>query len=110
MDEFENLNWQEAAAKGRSKREIYTILVVRGKYYLPLEAQASSDYVHDVMIGRKRVKSWSFTHLGLEAKRCYNDVCTPGQRTKSAPDFKRSQKALLNCWFSPRNERRQAAK
>ena len=57
MEEFESLNWHEAAAKGRSKREIYTILVVKGKFYLPPEAQASSDYVHDVMTGRKRVKS-----------------------------------------------------
>ena len=43
---------------------------------------------------KKESKSWSFTQKGFEAKRCYNDVCTSGQRTKSAPDFKRSQKEL----------------
>ena len=36
MEDYEDLNWQEVAVKGRSKREIYCILVVKGKYYLPL--------------------------------------------------------------------------
>ena len=41
--------------KGRSKREIYRILVVKGKYYLPPESQANSTYIHDVMNGKKKV-------------------------------------------------------
>ena len=51
MEEFGLLNWQEAAVKGRSKKEIYRILSLKGKYYLPPESQASSTYIHDIMTG-----------------------------------------------------------
>ena len=55
MEDYEDLNWQEVSVKGRSKREIYSILVVKGKYYLPPESQANSTYIHDVMNGKKKV-------------------------------------------------------
>ena len=54
MEEMESLNWQEASIKGRSKREIYKLFVTRGKYYLLLESQTSSDFIHDVMWGKKK--------------------------------------------------------
>ena len=55
MEHLEELNWEEAAVKERSKHEIYSILVTRGKYYMPPEPQATADFIHDVMIGRKKV-------------------------------------------------------
>ena len=49
------LNWKEIAVKGRSKREIYSILVMKGKFYLPPESQTNSDFIHDIMVGKKKV-------------------------------------------------------
>ena len=55
MEQTVNLNWKEAAVKGRSKREIYQLLAMKGKFYLPPESQANSDFIHDIMVGRKKV-------------------------------------------------------
>ena len=55
MEQFEDLNWQEAAVKGRSKSEIYAIMVIKGKYYMPPQSQATSDFIHDIMVGRKLI-------------------------------------------------------
>ena len=51
---FEELNWKETALKGRTKKEIYRILTVNGKLYLPPEAQTNSEFVHDIMVGKKK--------------------------------------------------------
>ena len=69
MEHLEELNLEEAAVKGRSKHEIYSILVTRGKYYMPPEPQATSDFIHDVMIGKKKVRSCFMTCLGFETER-----------------------------------------
>ena len=55
MKDFEDLDWKEVAVKGRSKREIYRYLALKGKYYLPQESQANAIYINDVMNGKKRV-------------------------------------------------------
>ena len=55
MEDYEDLNWQEVAVKGRSKREIYRILAMKRKYCLPPESQTNSAYIHDVMNGKKKV-------------------------------------------------------
>ena len=60
MKNFETLNWQEAEVKGRSKREIYRLMTIKGKYYLPPEPQADSDFIHDIMVGRKKVRIDNF--------------------------------------------------
>ena len=54
MESSGQLNWQAVAVKGRTKREIYRILVMKGGLYLPSESQASSDYIHDIMVGKKK--------------------------------------------------------
>ena len=56
MDNRINLNWKDAAVKGRSKREIYQILTMKGKFYLPPETQTTSDFIHDIMVGKKKVR------------------------------------------------------
>ena len=53
MERLEVLNWQEAAIRGRSKREIYRLLIMKAKCYLPPEPQANSDFIHDIMVGKK---------------------------------------------------------
>ena len=53
-DPMEELNCTEATVKERTKREIYRILKMKGKYYLPPESQSNSDFIHDVMVGKKR--------------------------------------------------------
>ena len=55
MEDFEDLNWEEVAVKGRSKRKIYRILDMKGKYYLPSESQTNSTYIHDVMKSKKKL-------------------------------------------------------
>ena len=55
MKQYANLNWHETSVKGRSKKGIYTILTMRGRYYLSPKEQASSDCIHDIMTGRKQV-------------------------------------------------------
>ena len=55
MEEFGHINWKEAAVKGRSKKEIYSILATKGKYYLPPESQTNSDFIYDIMVGKKKV-------------------------------------------------------
>ena len=62
IDPREELNWTEAAVKGRTKREIYRIFQMKGKYYLPPESQSNSDFIHDVMVGKKRVSIDSKLH------------------------------------------------
>ena len=69
MEHLEELNWEEAAVKGRSKHEIYSILVTRGKYYMPPEPQATADFIHDVMIGRKKVGYNLAIYVGSETER-----------------------------------------
>ena len=54
MEDYEDLNWQEVDVKGRSKKEIYRILAMKGKYYFPPESQANSAYIHDVMNSKKK--------------------------------------------------------
>ena len=57
MEESQSIiNWQEIAVKGRSKKEIYRILTLKGKYYLPPEPQTNSDFIHDIMVGKKKVR------------------------------------------------------
>ena len=57
MEESQSIiNWQEIAVKGHSKKEIYRILTLKGKYYLPPEPQANSDFIHDIMVGKKKVR------------------------------------------------------
>ena len=53
MKKIEPLNWKAVSIKGRSKRKIYKLIVIRGKYYLPPESQTRSTFVHDVMCGKK---------------------------------------------------------
>ena len=55
IDPENELNWQEASVKGRTKKEIYRIILMKGHYYLPPEVQWSSDFIHDIMVGKKRV-------------------------------------------------------
>ena len=55
MDNHMSLNWKDAAIKGRSKREIYQILTMKGMFYLPPESQAKSDFIHDIMVRKKKV-------------------------------------------------------
>ena len=55
MEDYEDLNWQEVAVKGRSKREIYRILAMKGKYYLPPESQANLACIHDVVNGKRKL-------------------------------------------------------
>ena len=57
MEDHGELNWQEAAVKGRSKREIYRLMTMKGKYYLPPEDQTTSDFIHDVLVGMKKVST-----------------------------------------------------
>ena len=57
MEGFGQINRGETAVKGRSKREIYSILTTKGKYYLPPESQTNSDFVHDIMVGKKKASS-----------------------------------------------------
>ena len=54
MESSGQLNWREVEIKRRSKREIYRILVMKGGLYLSPESQVSSDYVYDIMIGKKK--------------------------------------------------------
>ena len=54
MEGFSQINLREAVVKVRSKREIYSILVTKGKFYLPPESQTNSDFVHDIMVGKKK--------------------------------------------------------
>ena len=55
FDQEDELNWQEAAVKGRIKKEIYRIILMKGNYYLPPEVQCNSDFIHDIMVGKKKV-------------------------------------------------------
>ena len=66
-DITEELNWTEAAMKGRTKREIYRILQMKGKFCLPPESQTNSDFIHDIMVGKKRVSIRNVLHwLGVK--------------------------------------------
>ena len=63
MEQYADFNWQEAAVKGRMKKEIYTILAMRGKYYLSPKELANSEYIHDIMAGRKQVSCLLLNHI-----------------------------------------------
>ena len=79
--------------KKRSKREIYRILVMKGGLYLSPEFQASSEYINDIMVGKKRQANRTLKSLGLETERCYNGLCSSGEGTVSDSDFGRSKEA-----------------
>ena len=49
------LNWRETVVKDHLKREIYSIYVMNGKFYLSPESQTNSDFIHDIMVGKKKV-------------------------------------------------------
>ena len=70
MDNYSDLNWQEAAVRGLSKREIYRLMTMKSKYYFPPEFQVTSEFFYDIMVGNKRV-SILVIHLalGVEAER-----------------------------------------
>ena len=77
MENLIDLNWQEASVRGRSKREIYRLMTMKAKCYLPPEPQATSEFVHDVMTGKKKV--WipvAYHYQGAEAQRRYHDSRT----------------------------------
>ena len=57
MESLEELNWQVVALKRRTKHEIYTLMVTRGKYYMPPKSQTASDFMYDVLIGKKRMSN-----------------------------------------------------
>ena len=55
-------------------REKCFILITKEKYYLPLDSQTNSDFVHDIIVDKKK---WCFKILHW----CYYDLCTLYQRT-----------------------------
>ena len=96
MEEVVNFSWKDAAVKVRSKREIYQILTMKGKYYLPPESQSSSDFIHDTMLGKKKVSQFIKDDLSAEAKGCWYDICSSNKRSQSQSDPERSKKI---CWY-----------
>jgi hypothetical protein len=56
---------RQIALKQRSKHEMYQRMIVEGKMYLPKEADANSDYIADILQGRKRQVdgAWSYRNL-----------------------------------------------
>ena len=67
MKDLSQINWKEAVIKGRCKREIYSIPVTKGKYYLPPKSQTNSDFKHDIMVGKKKVSCTEINLIGIEA-------------------------------------------
>ena len=62
MDNYADLNGQEAAVRGRSKREMYRLMTMKAKCYLPPESQVTSEFVYDIMVGKKgKYSRYSFS-------------------------------------------------
>ena len=94
-DLTEEMNWTEAAVKGRTKREIYRILQMKGKFYLPPESQTNSDFIHDIMVGKIRVSIRNVLHwLGVKNAWCYNDPRSSHTRLESFSGYQHGQEAL----------------
>ena len=53
-EQQEDMDVRELALRWRSKHEVYQKLTLHGNYYLPNEADTNSDYIADIMQGRKR--------------------------------------------------------
>lgn len=84
MENFETLNWREAAAKARSKREVYNLMVRKGELYLCPESEANADYVYDVLTGRKKVSNFEFNPILVLAKEgCWDSLCSHGRGAQS---------------------------
>ena len=55
MDDFVELNRQEAAVSARFKREIYSLMTIKAKWYLPPETQVILDFVYYIIVGNQKV-------------------------------------------------------
>ena len=96
MEDLGQINWKETAINGWSKREIYSILVTKGKYYLPPESLTNSDFIHDIMVGKKKVGCTQINLIGIEANRRSHVICSPNKGTSSNRDTGESKLAYRN--------------
>ena len=92
MEDLGQINWKEAVIKGRSKREIYSILVTKGKYYLPHESQTNSDFIHDIMVGNEKVSCTEISLIGIEADRRFHVICSSNKGTSSIEILEEARK------------------
>ena len=53
MEELEEVNIQKMAVHCRLKKEVYDILTLRGNVYLPKIQDINSDFISDIIQGRK---------------------------------------------------------
>ena len=69
--EFDSMDIREFGLKCSSKYEVYQQLTVFGNYYLPSEADTNSDYIADILQGRKRLVELSILiDFCMEATLC----------------------------------------
>ena len=78
------LNWQEVTVKGRSKKEIFRILVLKGKHYLPSESQSNQRISKMLSVVKfQQVLYRSNYFVDFIAERCNQGIRTSNRRTES---------------------------
>ena len=58
MERHQNFTIKDLAAKWRSKTELYNLLSTEGDIYLPPKQDATQQYLHCLMMGKKKYLKW----------------------------------------------------
>ena len=106
MEYFEELNWQKASVKAKSKHKLYTIIVTKGQCYIRPETQLTSDFIHDIKTGRKKERDSDSIDVGADAKGCHSSSCAANPRIDGAPDTWDGSSACWNRKLYARLKRR----
>ena len=75
--------WSTKLARSRSKRTLQKRNIQNfgdeGRSISTSRVSSKSDYVHDIMIGKKRQNNWIFISLDPEAQRCNHGSCSSSE-------------------------------
>ena len=63
---------------------------------MPPETQLTSDFIHDIKIGWKKVRDCDRIYVCADAERCHSGSCAANPRIEGAPDSWDGSQAFLN--------------
>ena len=71
------------------------LLLLKTSCYMPPETQSTSDLIHDIMKGRKKIRDNDCIDVDADAEGCHSGSCAANPRIEGASD---TWDGSSTCW------------